>query len=199
MKRRLLASVVLVMVTLQVFSFSEASEPTKQAVIDQSQFKPFIFEEQVKPEPTIIIVIGIPKTEPTPLITPKPTIKPTPKPIIKPKSIKPVALKLTIRHREFPAGTDAARQYALGRIGKYQFSCLDMLFHRESGWRVAALNKSSGAYGIPQALPGSKMAAAGSDWRTNATTQVKWGLMYISGRYGSACNALRHLYNYGWY
>lgn len=93
----------------------------------------------------------------------------------------------------------AARKYALSRIGKRQFNCLDILFMRESRWRVNALNKSSGAYGIPQALPGNKMAKAGDDWETNPVTQVKWGLMYISGRYDTACNALQHFYDYGWY
>jgi hypothetical protein len=92
-----------------------------------------------------------------------------------------------------------AREYALSRIGQKQFDCLDILFTRESHWRVTALNKSSGAYGIPQALPGNKMAKAGDDWKTNPVTQVKWGLMYISGRYDTACNALQHFYSYGWY
>lgn len=61
------------------------------------------------------------------------------------------------------------------------------------------MNKSSGAYGIPQALPGSKMAWAGADWRMNPVTQVKWGLHYISGRYGTACSAWRHFQEKGWY
>ena len=101
--------------------------------------------------------------------------------------------------RVFPAPTVAARDYTLAKIGTAQFSCLDILWDRESGWRVAAQNASSGAYGIPQALPGTKMASVGSDWQINATTQVKWGLGYISGAYGAACNALRHFYNNGWY
>jgi hypothetical protein len=68
------------------------------------------------------------------------------------------------------------------------FSCLDNIFSRESGWRYSAEN-ASGAYGIPQALPGSKMASAGADWMTNPTTQIKWGLGYIQGRYGDPCKA----------
>ena len=59
----------------------------------------------------------------------------------------------------------------------------------ESGWRANAYNTSSGAYGIPQALPGRKMASAGADWVTNANTQIDWGLSYIKGRYGSPCAA----------
>ncbi|GAA2235674.1 hypothetical protein GCM10010401_04460 [Rarobacter faecitabidus] len=70
-----------------------------------------------------------------------------------------------------------------------EFACLDALWQRESGWRVTAHNKGSGAYGIPQALPGSKMGSAGSDWRTSAETQIKWGLGYIKGRYKTPCGA----------
>ncbi|HEY7325507.1 MAG TPA: transglycosylase SLT domain-containing protein [Streptosporangiaceae bacterium] len=69
-----------------------------------------------------------------------------------------------------------------------QWSCLDALWQRESGWRYNAENPS-GAYGIPQALPGSKMATAGADWQTNPATQIKWGLGYIQGRYGTPCSA----------
>jgi len=80
-----------------------------------------------------------------------------------------------------------------------EMSCLVPLWMGESGWRVAAENVSSGAYGIAQALPGSKMASAGADWRTNAVTQIKWGLSYIKSRYGSPCSAWGHSENYGWY
>jgi len=69
-----------------------------------------------------------------------------------------------------------------------QFGCLDNLWSRESGWRTTAENPS-GAYGIPQALPGDKMATAGSDWQTNPNTQIKWGLGYIKNRYGDPCSA----------
>ena len=68
------------------------------------------------------------------------------------------------------------------------FGCLDNIWSRESGWRYNASNPS-GAYGIPQALPGSKMASAGADWQTNPATQIKWGLGYIKGRYGDPCSA----------
>ncbi len=83
--------------------------------------------------------------------------------------------------------------------GSDQFVCLDKLWTKESNWRWNAENPSSGAYGIPQALPGSKMATAGSDWRTNPTTQIRWGLDYISGRYGSPCAAWNHSMSVGWY
>ena len=69
-----------------------------------------------------------------------------------------------------------------------QFSCLDDIWTRESGWRWNAAN-ASGAYGIPQALPGDKMASAGADWQTNPATQIKWGLGYIQSTYGTPCSA----------
>ena len=79
-----------------------------------------------------------------------------------------------------------------------QFSCLVSLWNRESGWSTTAANPS-GAYGIPQALPGSKMASAGPDWQNNAATQISWGLGYISSRYGTPCGAWGHSQSTGWY
>jgi hypothetical protein len=72
------------------------------------------------------------------------------------------------------------------------------LFSRESGWNVHASNPS-GAYGIPQAKPGSKMASAGPDWQNNATTQIKWGYGYIKDRYSTPCGAWAHSQSTGWY
>jgi len=86
---------------------------------------------------------------------------------------------------------------ARGQAG--QFSCLDSLWTRESEWRWDADNPSSSAYGIPQALPGSKMASAGTDWRTNPETQIRWGLGYISQSYGTPCAAWRHSQANNWY
>ena len=80
-----------------------------------------------------------------------------------------------------------------------QWACLDNLWQRESGWRTTAGNKSSGAYGIPQSLPGSKMAKYGDDWRTNPATQIKWGLAYIKGRYATPCGAWSHFLDKHWY
>ena len=80
-----------------------------------------------------------------------------------------------------------------------QYSCLVKLWNRESNWRVNAFNQSSGAYGIPQALPGNKMAVAGADWMTNPETQINWGLGYIEGRYGTPCSALSHSDRVNWY
>jgi hypothetical protein len=94
-----------------------------------------------------------------------------------------------------------ARQIAAQKYGwgDGQFACLDSLWAKESGWNAQATNPSSGAYGIPQALPGSKMGAYGSDWRTNPATQIKWGLSYIDGRYGSPCSAWSTAQSRGWY
>ncbi|PKQ25816.1 MAG: hypothetical protein CVT64_07150 [Actinobacteria bacterium HGW-Actinobacteria-4] len=80
-----------------------------------------------------------------------------------------------------------------------EWACLDALWKRESNWRHTAENKSSGAYGIPQALPGSKMATKGDDWRTNPATQIEWGLGYIKNRYGTPCGAWAHSEEIGWY
>lgn len=83
--------------------------------------------------------------------------------------------------------------------GNAEFGCLVKLWNKESGWNYRAANPSSGAYGIPQSLPGSKMASAGKDWKTNPTTQIKWGLGYIKGRYKTPCNAWAHSVSVGWY
>lgn len=83
--------------------------------------------------------------------------------------------------------------------GADEFSCLDQLWEKESGWRWNADNPSSEAYGIAQANPGSKMATVGSDWLTNPATQIEWGLGYISGRYGTPCAAWAHSVEIGWY
>jgi hypothetical protein len=84
-------------------------------------------------------------------------------------------------------------------FGADQWGCLEKLWMKESGWNERAMNRYSGAYGIPQSLPGTKMATAGSDWQTNAATQIKWGLGYIKGRYGSPCAAWGHSQAKGWY
>ena len=95
---------------------------------------------------------------------------------------------------------------AVGRLlaadrgwGAAQFDCLNSLWNKESGWRWNANNGASGAYGIPQALPGSKMSSAGSDWASNPITQIKWGLGYIAGRYGTPCGAWAQSQAVNWY
>jgi hypothetical protein len=104
----------------------------------------------------------------------------------------------------FPApDPGTAQSIAFNLLSAYgfatsQWSCLDALWQQESGWIYDAEN-ASGAYGIPQALPGSKMASAGPDWETDPTTQIKWGLGYIQSVYGSPCAAWDHEEADGWY
>ena len=85
------------------------------------------------------------------------------------------------------------------KFGDDQYSCLVKLWERESNWRVNASNSGSGAYGIPQALPGTKMASEGADWLTNPETQIRWGVKYIKARFGAPCGALAHSDKFGWY
>jgi hypothetical protein len=94
-----------------------------------------------------------------------------------------------------PSGSP--QQIAMAMLGSFgwsssQFGCLQSLWNRESGWNPSATNPTSGAYGIPQALPGNKMASAGADWQTNPATQIRWGLGYIQQVYGSPCAAWSH-------
>jgi hypothetical protein len=103
------------------------------------------------------------------------------------------------------AAARTPRQIARGMLPKFhwnvskQFKYLSWLWQRESGWNRYAYNPYSGAYGIPQALPGSKMASAGPNWRSNASTQIRWGLRYIRARYGSPHRAWNHSQAAGWY
>ena len=98
-----------------------------------------------------------------------------------------------------PAQAQAiAKQLLAARGWSDQFDCLAQLWGHESGWRVNASN-GSGAYGIPQALPGSKMAVAGGDWQTSAKTQITWGLGYIAAGYGTPCGAWNRWQQQGWY
>ncbi|GAA4922687.1 hypothetical protein LX16_5032 [Stackebrandtia albiflava] len=84
-------------------------------------------------------------------------------------------------------------------FGLDQMPCLEQLWDKESGWNEHAHNPSSGAHGIPQALPGNQMASVGDDWETNPITQITWGLQYISNRYGTPCDAWAHSQEIGWY
>lgn len=103
-----------------------------------------------------------------------------------------------------PAASGSPRQIAQAMLGSFgwsssQFSCLDPLWEHESRWSVTAANPGSGAFGIPQALPGSRMASAGPDWQASAATQITWGLRYIRDTYGSPCAAWSHEQATGWY
>lgn len=101
--------------------------------------------------------------------------------------------------------TSASRVYASSfMLDTYgwnsdQFACLEPLWNAESGWNYRALNRSSGAFGIPQSLPANKMASAGNDWQTNPETQIRWGLSYIANRYQTPCGAWSHFQKKHWY
>jgi hypothetical protein len=103
-----------------------------------------------------------------------------------------------------PGTTDPreiARQMAKNKYGwgAAQFTCYNNIIIRESNWIVTADNPNSSAYGIPQSLPGSKMAEFGADWRTSAATQIAWGLHYVDQRYGTPCQAWSFKHAHGWY
>jgi hypothetical protein len=103
------------------------------------------------------------------------------------------------------AASRTPRQIARAMLSQFHWSpgkqdkYLNWLWQRESGWNRYASNPYSGAYGIPQALPGSKMSSAGPNWRSNASTQIRWGLRYIRARYGSPRRAWNHSQATGWY
>lgn len=122
-------------------------------------------------------------------------------------TVEPVTQVVRIGTKELAsAAVEPGTSQAIGKElaaargwGDDQFSCLLELWNHESGWRVDAENRSSGAYGIPQALPGSKMATVADDWRTNPATQITWGLNYIAGRYSTPCGAWSSFQSKGWY
>jgi Transglycosylase SLT domain len=115
------------------------------------------------------------------------------------------ARERALRNRGYQPGVtdpkEIARQILKNKFGygSSQFDCFNNIIIRESMWRINATNPSSGAYGIPQALPGSKMASEGSDWRTNPATQIIWAVKYMKDRYGSPCSAWSFKRANGWY
>ncbi|MFN8167478.1 MAG: transglycosylase SLT domain-containing protein [Candidatus Nanopelagicales bacterium] len=103
----------------------------------------------------------------------------------------------TKKYSKWFARTYMAKRYKW--TSQRQWQCLVTMWNKESGWRHKAHNNGSGAHGIPQAVPGKKMASAGPNWRTNPRTQIKWGLKYIKGRYGTPCGAWSFWQNHRWY
>jgi hypothetical protein len=145
-------------------------------------------------------LVSTPKlaTRPTPTPSPSPTPTPTPSAASGSGGPSPVTVSMPAPD---PGSAQSIAYNMLSSFGwspSAQYGCLDDMWDRESGWRYNAEN-ASGAYGIPQALPGSKMASAGADWETNPATQIKWGLGYIQGRYGSPCAAWSFWQANGWY
>ena len=164
--------------------------------------------QQIASNPDLTGPGGEPVYQPTPvaklIATPVATLIAKPKPVGSATTTNSSerASRSTTR-RSLPSSssgspTEIAQSMLAARGWSGQFSCLNSLWSKESGWRVSASNPS-GAYGIPQALPGSKMASAGSDWQTNPATQITWGLNYISSTYGSPCAAWSHSQSNNWY
>ncbi|MET9427056.1 MULTISPECIES: transglycosylase SLT domain-containing protein [unclassified Streptomyces] len=98
-----------------------------------------------------------------------------------------------------PASAASAQDIAKKMVPAGQYQCFSKIVEHESGWNPSATNASSGAYGLVQALPGSKMASAGADWKTNPATQIEWGLDYMNDRYGSPCGAWNFWQANHWY
>lgn len=139
-----------------------------------------------RPHQVMAAPVMSPQTDQTASITSErvePTPTPSPQPVIAGKPI---------------SGTKTDWMAAAG-IPQDVWGCVDSLVSRESGWRVNATNATSGAYGLPQALPGSKMAAMGPDWQTNPITQLRWMAQYVAKRYGGWCEALAFQMSRGWY
>lgn len=132
----------------------------------------------------------------------KKTIKKSTKKVQKKKVVK--KKKKTYKTYRIAYNKSEVQAYAHDLVlsygwSEYDFECLVKLWNRESSWNLNAVNKRSGACGIPQSLPCSKMKSAGADYRTNYKTQIRWGLNYIKARYGSPANAWGHSQRKGWY
>jgi hypothetical protein len=147
-------------------------------------------------------ITTLPATSPAHLaITPVPTAQhrraaATPVARTTPTALAPFRVG-TAQYAQWHARRIMATRY--GWTSQAQFTCLVNLWDRESHWNFKAHNRSSGAHGIPQAMPGSKMGQVSTDWRSNPVTQIRWGLGYIKGRYGNPCNAWRHFTSHNWY
>jgi len=122
---------------------------------------------------------------------------PLPSPSPQPQPSQPQPSPSSLPPPPAPAA-GSLQAYAQGLFGS-QYSCAASIIAVESGWDVYATNPQSGAYGIPQALPGSKMASAGADWQTDGDTQLRWMQGYVDATYGGACNAWAHEEADGWY
>jgi pyruvate dehydrogenase complex dehydrogenase (E1) component len=162
---------------------------------------------------TIQAYVTIPNTDPQPTPSPEESLDPNPTipALIELDAIKIVnanemaLISVEARKVELAKTPDGARMVAKDLVlNKYgwsasQFSCLNKLWTKESNWRYQARNKTSGAHGIAQALPATKMEVVGTDWRTNPVTQITWGLKYITERYETPCLALRKHNRSRWY
>lgn len=156
--------------------------------------------------PTDVATTPAPSLTPTasPTLTAAPTASPAPTVAATSKvvtqSVRVVGLVIPFRY-----GTAAYSKYYARYLmrhkyhwGRVSYSCLVRLWDRESHWNRFSHN-SSGAHGIPQAMPGHKMRSMGKDWRNNPRTQIRWGLAYIKGKYGNPCRAWRFWRSHHWY
>ena len=134
-------------------------------------------------------------------VAPSPTVTASTNPIVNNNQlnnkVSPTVPKAVYTTSKSSYGSPQALAAQLVSPG--QLGCFDFIIGKESGWDVHATNPSSGAYGLPQALPGSKMASEGADWQDNPLTQLKWALKYMNGRYGSPCGAAAFWQAHGWY
>lgn len=195
----------------ELAAYNEAQEAKRQAAevaeaARQAEAKRKAEAAQQKPvAPSPVPQPGNPIPAPQPVV-PKPVV---PNPATPPVETNPGGyIPVDVLLPNIPGGAvndpAGAKAYASSRLGAYgwaqsEFQCLNSLWERESNWRTNATNPYSGAYGIAQALPPGKYAAAGSDWLTNYRTQIEWGIGYIKNRYGSPCGAWNHSKSVGWY
>jgi hypothetical protein len=140
-----------------------------------------------------LIERALPTPTPTDSLAPTPSSTPSPSPTPTPTPTPKATPKPTPRDTVWNA-----RAYVKARIGVRQYDCINVVWYHESKWNPRAGTPSS-AYGIPQAFPGSRMAAFGSNWRYSPLTQVKWGIWYVNTRYGSACAAYDFWKAHAWY
>lgn len=188
---------------------SKSFQPTAERPVPDSAFRDVTLSglerEPVPvrtpvPFPTPTLGVYLDPASPTTLPTKAPIRQTQPKAISEFKSPEPTAKPVSVSSTlSISEGRALAKAYVRERVSASQYQCFLDLWNKESGWNYRALNKSSGAYGIPQALPGSKMKSVGSDWKTNPITQVKWGMRYVDARYGSGCGAWRFWLNNSWY
>ena len=192
--KRFSPAILLAVAAALVIVLDAAVVMVPQAMADQgsaSQGSGALIANAATQSPVAPMIDPTPAPSATPTPTPTPTLKPTPKPTTKPKA-------------KYVDSVANARLYVKRTIGLTQYNCIDLLFYHESRWNPRAMFPSNGdpttaSYGIPQAHPGIKMAAYGSNWRTSPLTQVKWGIWYVNHRYGSACAAQAFKAKYGWY
>ena len=185
--RKIAATLVIVLGPAVVIVPRAMADPVSTTAAPVAQFADVAWPSLTPtPDPT---PAATPATSPT--ASPALALAPTPRPTARPKP----------KYRDT---VENARLYVKRTIGLTQYNCIDQIWYHESRWNPRAIYPAGGdpataSYGIPQAHPGIKMAAFGSNWRTSPLTQVKWGIWYVDSRYGSACAAYAFKAAHGWY